>query len=95
MALANWFLPLIPSRSTPANGLLILLAKKPFRHNDISWWVYLLDSSNLPDSGTRTLVFFASASGERRAFSWDADVLDLDEISDDVLILRLGAATAF
>jgi hypothetical protein len=74
---------------------LILLAKKPIRHDSTEWWVYLLDSSRLPDSGTRTLVFFAAERGERRAFSWDSDVLGLDEIDDALLIVRLEAATPF
>ena len=74
---------------------MFLLAKKPFRHDSRDWWVYLLDSSRLPDSGTRTLVFSAADTGERRAFSWDSDVLGLDEIDDALLIARLEAATAF
>lgn len=74
---------------------MILLAKKQIRHDARDWWVYLLDSSTLPDSGTRTLVFFAADTGERRAFSWDSDVLGLDEIDDALLIARLEAATKF
>lgn len=83
------------SSQTSPERALFLLAKKPFRHEGRDWWVYLLDSSRLPDSGTRTLVFFAADTGERRAFSWHSDVLGLDEIEDALLIARLEAATPF
>jgi hypothetical protein len=74
---------------------MLLLAKKPFPHGDVEWWVYLLDSSRLSGAISRTLVFFAPEIGERRILTWHPDALSLDDVPEDDLHDAFASASPF
>jgi hypothetical protein len=74
---------------------MLLLAKKPFPRGDVEWWAYLLDSSRLSGAVSRTLVFFAPQTGERRILSWDADAFGFEDIPDDALQEAFTSAETF
>ena len=74
---------------------MLLLAKKPFPTDEVTWWVYLMDSSRLSGAISRTLVFFAPDTGERRIASWHTDALTLEEIPDEELQRAFQSAETF
>lgn len=74
---------------------MLLLAKKPFPAGEAEWWVYLMDSSHLSGAISRTLVFFAPDTGERRIASWHTDAVTLDEIPEAALSEAFATAENF
>jgi hypothetical protein len=74
---------------------MLLLAKKPFPTDEVTWWVYLMDSSRLSGAISRTLVFFAPDTGERRIASWHTDAITLEEIPEAELQRAFQSADTF